>query len=84
MARMGLLLIIVAGILAIILIARWASKTVSPYKETPSPAASDLKSKKVERVLQRGLISLLLKKKIIREDELLEEIERIKKEEEMS
>ena len=78
MARMGFLFLIVVGLLAMILVARLASKTKSKQEEAASPSTGYSKYKKMDVALQRGLISLLLKKKIIEEEELLDEINRIK------
>jgi hypothetical protein len=77
MARMGFLFLIVVGLLAMILVARLASKTTKK-EEAASPSTGYSKYKKMDVALQRGLISLLLKKKIIEEGELLDEINRIK------
>ncbi len=84
---MGFLFLIIIGILAMVFIARFASKTRPKGEEVKSPYRGGYgdvyssKSQKVDSVLQKGLVSLLLKKNIIREEELLEELEKIKKEE---
>jgi len=86
---MGFLFLIVCGIVAMIFVARLASKTkrkeegvaVSSHRYASDESAESsvsAKSQKVDLALQKGLISLLLKKKIIGEEELLAEINRIK------
>jgi len=62
-----------------IVVARLASKTkVKGETEEARSAHRYYDGNKVDLALQKGLISLLLKKKIIGEDELLTEINRIK------
>lgn len=86
--KMGPLILIFVGILAIILIARAASNTRPKEEKIKYPSQKggygdiQLKPQKIDSAIQRGLISLLLKKNIIREDDLLEEIEKTKKNEE--
>lgn len=84
---MGLLFIFLAGISAIILIAKLASKT-RPKGERLLEADGghyqngvELSHKKPfqDRSLEEGLISLLIKKGMITEEELLSEVELIKK-----
>ncbi len=92
MARMGFLFLVVIGIFVMVFIAKMASKTKSkekpedikssPYKDSNRDIYLNLKSQKIDRALQKGLISLLLKKNIIKEEELLQELENIKKNEE--
>jgi len=84
---MGFLFLIITGILAMVFIAKLASKTKLKGEEVAAPTRrddghsgyfSDSKSQKVDLAMQKGLISLLLKKKVIGEEELLAEINRIK------
>lgn len=74
---MGFLFIIVFGILAMIFVARFASKTKPDIERVKSPEDIEHynKSQKIDGVVQRSLITLLLKKNIITEEELLAEIE---------
>ena len=75
---MGFLFIIVLSILAIILVARLASKTKPDIERIKSPEDMEhyKKSQKIDAVVQNGLITLLLKKNMITEEELLAEVER--------
>jgi len=61
-------------------VARLVSKTKSNDQEIPVHQVNryDGKAQKIDLALQKGLVSLLLKKKVIGEEELLEEINRIK------
>ena len=78
MTKMGFLFLIIAGILAMVVVARLASKTKKNEEGAASPPHRYYDGNKVDIALQKGLISLLLKKKIIGEEELLAEINRIK------
>lgn len=83
----GLLFIFLAGITVIILIARLASKTRPKGERVleegggPYRNGGDLPHSKPvqERFIAEGLISLLIKKGMITEEELLSEVELIKK-----
>jgi len=71
-----------------ILVARFASKTRPKGEQIKSSYEKGdqhypYKSQKMDSVLQKSLISLLLKKNIITEKEFLKEIERVKKDEEI-
>ena len=79
MTRMGLLLIITVGLIAMIVIAKLAAKT-RPYDEVNkgSDDRIDAHSKPIDPIIQKGLINLLIKKKMIGEEELLEEIKQAK------
>ncbi len=74
---MGFLFIIVLGVLAMIFVARFASKTKPDEERIKSPEDIEHynKSQKIDAILQKGLISLLLKKNIITEEELLAQVE---------
>jgi hypothetical protein len=84
----GLLFIFLVGISAIILIARFASKT-RPKEERLPEAGGGRYQNGGERypkkplydrsILEEGLLSLLIKKGVITEEELLSEMELIKK-----
>jgi uncharacterized membrane protein YobD (UPF0266 family) len=80
---MGFLFIIFLGILCMILIARFASKTKPAIERVKSPEDIEHynKSQKIDAVVQKGLITLLLQKNIITEEELLAavEVEKTKK-----
>ena len=86
---MGLLFIFLVGICAIILIARLASKTRPKEERLSAPGGAagyqnggDRPSKKPiydKSALEEGLLSLLIKKGVISEEELLSELEQIKK-----
>jgi hypothetical protein len=82
---MGLLFIFIVGVLAIIMIARWGSKTrrkeAGPEEYQIEHQNGKEKKKGVEQqnYLEAGLVTLLIKKKIITEEELLSEIELLKK-----
>ncbi len=81
---MGFLFLIIVGLGALIAIAQLASKKVKPSGEevkSPQEGYSSFYSKpdKIDSALQKALISLLLKKEMIQEDELLEELEKFKK-----
>jgi len=79
---MGLLFILLLGILAIFLIAGMASKA-RPKHERLSHNGDLSIDKKIDREAERcnleGLTSLLIKKDVITEEELLNEIEAINK-----
>lgn len=84
---MGLLFIFLVGIGAIILIARFASKTRPKEERFPEAGGAyrnggEAYSKKPlydKSTLEEGLLSLLIKKGVITEEELLSEMELIKK-----
>ncbi len=86
---MGFLFILLVGLAVIIMIARFGSKTSGQGR--PEATAQNGKERVAYeggksqaergRVFQEALISLLLKKEIITEEELLAEIELIRKDE---
>lgn len=81
---MGLLFLFVMGIAAIILIARWGSKTRPKTAELALEPEhrNGREQKKIsehQNYLEAGLINLLIRKKIISEEELLSEIELLRK-----
>lgn len=89
---MGFVFLLLLGLAAIILIARFGSKASgrsaagvlhNGQNGKERPAYGEGKSQAERgRVFQEALISLLLKKEIITEEELLSEIELIRKDEE--
>ena len=86
---MGLLFIFLAGIGAIILIARFASKTRPKEERLPESGGGGPYRNGGERyakkplydrsTLEEGLLSLLIKKGVITEEELFSEMELMKK-----
>jgi hypothetical protein len=80
---MGFLFLIIAGLGAIVAIAQLASKAKPKAPDGSTPPRTEgygsfysSKPEKIDSALQKGLISLLLKKNIIKEEELLEELEK--------
>ncbi|MBI3803428.1 MAG: hypothetical protein HY282_06665 [Nitrospirae bacterium] len=88
---MGFLFLFLLGISAIILLARFGSKasrrgqTAMPPQNGKERSGYDRGKGQDERArqFQEALISLLLKKEIITEAELLAEVEMLRKEEEL-
>jgi hypothetical protein len=74
---MGFLFIIIFGVLGMIFVARFASKTKPDIERVKSPEDIEHfnRSVKIDGVVQKALITLLLKKNIITEEDLLAEIE---------
>ena len=80
---MGFLFLFTIGILAIILLARIASKSGQGGKKIESPNGREKgyfdKLIGEKSYIEEGLVSLLIKKGAITEEELLNEIECVKK-----
>ena len=80
---MGFLFLFTIGILAIILVARIASKSGQGGQKIESPTGREKgyfeKLSGEKSYVEEGLVSLLIKKGAITEEELLNEIECVKK-----